>query len=636
MFGRRCPSDFFVRAKKATAEPTCCEAGGGSNPPTLISDPINPASGSVTKSVTDLSSGTGGVVFTRSYDSSHAAVGDLGPAWHHSYTRRVVPVYTSTFFKPYDASDPDDSGRFKTAKDACETGFTQIRARINGWQAATASYLGGVCKVSVAGTEVGALDIYHATTPLPPPPPSILGYQIIRDDGQEIMFYGGLAPAGVTLKLLCYLGVTHLPMALTTSRPMTRAVFCNQLRRAPASCRRWATRAVVSPASPTTSGARLRSPMTLTTSLRALAATAQPFNMSFDAQGRLATITNADGTLRTYAYTSPWSPNLLTGENDENATLFSSWTYDSSRRATMTEEAGGAGHTTLVYNGDGSVTVTDALGAVRTFNYSRVGERDLSTGITGTQCPSCAQGKATSYDAAGFINGSRDYNDNLTCFARDTRGLETVRVEGFAPATASCPTNLSAYSPAAGTRERKIVTAWHATFRLPTSITEANRTTSFTHDANGNVLTRTVTDTSVTPNVSRTWTYTYNSFGQVLTEDGPRTDVTDVTTYTYYTCTTGYQCGQLNTITNALGHVTTYNSYNAHGQPTQITDANGLVTSLAYDARQRLTDRCTGATLPGCSGGELTHLDYWPTGLLKKVTNPDGATSSTPTTPRIA
>ena len=25
------------------------------------------------------------------------------------------------------------------------------------------------------------------------------------------------------------------------------------------------------------------------------------------------------------------------------------------------------------------------------------------------------------------------------------------------------------------------------------------------------------------------------------------------------------------------------------------------------------------------SGGELTHLDYWPTGLLKKVTNPDAS-----------
>jgi len=134
-----------------------------------------------------------------------------------------------------------------------------------------------------------------------------------------------------------------------------------------------------------------------------------------------------------------------------------------------------------------------------------------------------------------------------------------------------------------------------------------------------------VTDTSVIPIVARTWIYTYNAQGRVLTEDGPRTDVSDVTAYTYYTCTTGAQCGQLNTITNALSQVTTYNSYNAHGQPTQITDPNGLVMTMAYDARQRITDRCSGSTLPGCVSGELAHIDYWPTGLLKKVTNPDGS-----------
>src|SRR6185503_3383152 len=152
------------------------------------------------------------------------------------------------------------------------------------------------------------------------------------------------------------------------------------------------------------------------------------------------------------------------------------------------------------------------------------------------------------------------------------------------------------------------------------SISEPNRTTSFTHDASGNILTRTVTDTSVTPNVSRTWTYTYNSYGQVLTEDGPRTDVSDITTYTYYSCGTGYQCGQLETVTTALGQITTYNTYNAHGQPLTITDPNGVVTTLTYDTRARLTSRQVGT--------ETTSFEYWPTGLLKKVTLPDASTLS--------
>jgi YD repeat-containing protein len=128
-------------------------------------------------------------------------------------------------------------------------------------------------------------------------------------------------------------------------------------------------------------------------------------------------------------------------------------------------------------------------------------------------------------------------------------------------------------------------------------ITEPNRTTAFTYDSLGNVLTKTITDTTVTPNVARTWTYTYDSYGRMLTAQGPRTDVNSTTTYTYYTCTTGYQCGEVQTITDALGHVWTFNTYNAHGQPLTITDPNGIVTTLTYDARLRLLSRQIGTEL---------------------------------------
>ena len=342
---------------------------------------------------------------------------------------------------------------------------------------------------------------------------------------------------------------------------------------------------------------------------------------------KLTTITFPDTRVRTFWYedTTYGSGNLLTGVTDESAVRYSTWGYDADGKATSSTHAAGADSYTFAYIWDGSRTVIDPLGKSRTYTSSVVwGARRLAG--SNTVCPGCGEDKARTFDANGNIASRLDFNDSRACYAYDlTRNLETVRIEGFASTVANCPANLASYTPAGGTRERKITMTWHPSFRIPTSIVEANRTTTFTHDTSGNVLTRTVTDTSVVPNVSRTWTYTYNSFGQVLTEDGPRTDVSDVTTFTYYTCTTGFQCGQLNTISTALSHVTTYNSYNAHGQPTQVTDANGLVTSLAYDLRQRLTDRCKGATLPGCSGGELTHLDYWPTGLLKKVTNPDAS-----------
>jgi YD repeat-containing protein len=60
----------------------------------------------------------------------------------------------------------------------------------------------------------------------------------------------------------------------------------------------------------------------------------------------------------------------------------------------------------------------------------------------------------------------------------------------------------------------------------------------------------------------------------VLTVNGPRTDVADITTYTYD------NQGNLATITNALGHVTRITQYDAHGHPLRIEDPNGLVTTL--------------------------------------------------------
>jgi RHS repeat-associated protein len=346
----------------------------------------------------------------------------------------------------------------------------------------------------------------------------------------------------------------------------------------------------------------------------------QQYTYTYDTAGNLASVTYPDSTSRSYLYNesgyAPASPGgLLTGIVDEASQRYLSAYYDTSGRATRSEHSGGADRTDVAYNADGTTTVTDTAGATHTVGYVISNSTKLPTSVSGSHCSGCNPIAAYSYDTQGFTTSTTDFRGDKTTYSdsgETTRQLQTLRTEGLNSVGGSTPST------------RSISTQWHSTFRVPMTVTEPNRTTSYTRDASGNALTRTVTDTSVTPNVSRTWTYTYNTFGRVLTEDGPRSDVSDLTTYTYYTCTTGAQCGQLHNVTNALGHVTSYDSYNASGQPTQITDANGLVTSIGYDSRQRLSDRCVGAVLPSCTGGELTHLDYWATGLLKKVTNPDG------------
>ena len=87
---------------------------------------------------------------------------------------------------------------------------------------------------------------------------------------------------------------------------------------------------------------------------------------------------------------------------------------------------------------------------------------------------------------------------------------------------------------------------------------------------------------------ARQWSYTYNQYGQVLTAKGPRTDVNDTTTYTYYADTTvDHSIGDLPSVTNAVVKVTNYTKYNKYGQVLEMTDPNGVLTVNTYDLRQR-------------------------------------------------
>jgi YD repeat-containing protein len=117
----------------------------------------------------------------------------------------------------------------------------------------------------------------------------------------------------------------------------------------------------------------------------------------------------------------------------------------------------------------------------------------------------------------------------------------------------------------------------------------------------------------------RTWTYTYNANGSVLTVNGPRTDVSDITTYAYYANDDidPAKRGNVATITNAAGQTTSITAYNPHGQPLTIVDPNTLTTTLTYDERQRLNTRSVG--------GELTTYDYDGVGQVTKMTLPDGS-----------
>ncbi len=348
----------------------------------------------------------------------------------------------------------------------------------------------------------------------------------------------------------------------------------------------------------------------------------------------LATVTQPDSTTRTYHFDEtayivgtpipPLLKGLLTGITDENGNRFAIYKYNTAGRAVSTEHAGGADKFTVGYTNPGygqywygTVTETDSTGTIRTHTFQNSLDQVRRT-AKAEPCatPGCSGTVADAivYDSSGNVTTRTDYKGNRTCYQFDlTRNLETGRIEGLTSA-ANCASSFSAGSLAAPAR--KILTTWHATLAIPATVTEpttaGSRVTTFTHDANGNVLTRSVAVAGTT----RTWTYTYDAFGRVLTVADPKSNVT---TNGYYANdpAQGTKRSMLATVTNAAGHVTTINSYSAHSQPLTITDANGLGTTLAYDARQRLTSRTVGS--------ETTMYEYDFVGQLEKVTLPDSS-----------
>jgi RHS repeat-associated protein len=328
---------------------------------------------------------------------------------------------------------------------------------------------------------------------------------------------------------------------------------------------------------------------------------------AYDSQSNPITVTYPGGGIRSYHYDNAAYPKALTGITDENAQRTATYTYDTQGRAIFSEHgASGSGidlHS-VTYNANGSATISDAVGTARTFSYLDQFSTGKLAGASqpgGAGCGPAAQ--AVTYDANGFIASRTDFKGVQTTYVHSARGLETSRTEAFGTPQA-----------------RTIATTWHATLHLPTQIDEPGRRTTFGYDPAGNLLTKTLTDMATS--AARTWTTTYNAAGQPLTVDGPRTDVLDKITYTYYTdSTASHTLGDLATVTDALGHLTQFTSYDKHGRPLAITDPNGITTTLTYTPRGWLST--------GSVGGQTTTTTYDNVGQRTRLTLGDGSHTDT-------
>ena len=121
--------------------------------------------------------------------------------------------------------------------------------------------------------------------------------------------------------------------------------------------------------------------------------------------------------------------------------------------------------------------------------------------------------------------------------------------------------------------------------------------------------------TDVTAELTPTATPPLPPVSLLTSIDGPLPGPSDTVRYSYDTS------GNLTSVTNELGHVTRITSLDAGGRPLSITDPNGVVTNLAYDARGRLT---VVNVNPGPAQAR-TAIAYDAVGQVTRVTSPDGS-----------
>lgn len=328
----------------------------------------------------------------------------------------------------------------------------------------------------------------------------------------------------------------------------------------------------------------------------------------------LQSVVYQDGSVKEYLYeyADAIRDTLITGIEDEHDERFATYDYNANGLVTLSEHAGSRDKITLSYTGT-TTQVVESGGSTTDYVFST----DEGSPRKTTSRTEAGATKVTAYTAYPYDwgrNRPTQITDELGNVTKYTYSFArtTSRTEAFGTAQArktdyeylswgdARPTKIKTPS-VQGSGYKEIVTAYD-TANLPMSVTVQG------FRPNGTA-------------VSRTSTMTYNSAGQVLTINGPRTDVSDVTTFDYYDCTTGDECGQLESITNALGQVTTFDTYDAHGRLLEMTDPNGLVTAITYDVRGRIL---VVTQTPTSGPARVATNVYDDVGQLTSATHPDG------------
>lgn len=338
------------------------------------------------------------------------------------------------------------------------------------------------------------------------------------------------------------------------------------------------------------------------------------------------TYPGSPATTVSFKYASSASPYFLT-EVDYNGTPYSYTTYDTTstdpfyKRATSTYLADNSENNSISYAKDAAgnlqATVTNPLGHRRVMTYDGTngtggaynGQLSQVNEDAVTTCGATV--KSQSYDANGNVAQTVDNNGNVHMYTYASTGQLQTETEASGTSLA-----------------RKTDYVWDTNNlqlnRLLSVTVEGVRHTSYTYNAQNRLASVAVTNLSGTGNTNLTLTTTYNyslyanGMVQTMTVTNPSPNNSNVDTYQYDTA------GNLTSVTDGLGHSTTYSNYDGLGEAGRVTGPNGDATDFSWDARGRLASKTTyvNGTAATWSYG------YDGFGLKSSETAPDGESTT--------
>lgn len=336
-----------------------------------------------------------------------------------------------------------------------------------------------------------------------------------------------------------------------------------------------------------------------------------------------------DGRSVHYGYDEPsmgGTPNhKLTGIVGNDGKRFASFGYDQYNRAIGSSHGDGTERTDIRVSADGRVDVVRPGLDGETWAPSYV-DGVIRLGQREEIYRNKTVARGFDYLGGGLVASDTDYLGVATAYRYDrARQLEIERTEADGTPIA-----------------RTVKTTWHPLFDKPIRIDNGAQWTVFEYDIKGNLLKQREGGLADAANTAagpwpdeRVTSYTYDEAGRVLTIDGPLAGGVDTTRYVYRAtdasgCGTGscpWRKGDLHTITDPLGRVSSVLAYDGSGRVLASTDANGVRTDRTFDPMGRPLEVAIRARRDGAPSEAdiVTRATYTANGDIDTLTDADGA-----------